>query len=166
MRPIPAWMSSMMKSAPCSRARSWTWWSQSGLATLTPPSACTTSTRKAAGGSSPLDGSFSAAAYSASAVSPPGAVSKGRRWMFSSGTPAQRRKASFAVAAREPRVMPWKPWLKATISRRPVAARASFIAASTAFEPVGPMNCRRWSMPRGARTTSWKRSTKSRLVVV
>ena len=48
---------------------------------------------------------------------------------------------SAAVAARAPRLTPWKALVKATIELRPVTLRASLRAASTAFVPVGPVNC-------------------------
>jgi hypothetical protein len=97
---------------------------------------------------------------------PPGAVSNGSRCTFSSGTPAARRKASLPVSASDPRVMPWKPCVNATTSRRPVTRRASFRAASTALVPVGPMNCSFIVMPRGSSTVPTNASMKSRLVVV
>lgn len=47
------------------------------------------------------------------------------------------------MAARASSDIPWNAFVKATTAFRPVALRASLIAASTQFVPVGPGN---WSL--------------------
>ena len=55
-----------------------------------------------------------------------------------SGTPAGVRTATLPVAASAAAVIPWYAPVKATRPERPVAVRASLIAASTASAPLGP----------------------------
>ncbi len=139
---------------------------------MTPPSAWTGSTRKAAGGDMPLDVSLYWARNCSRCSRPPPSSSapstepKGAWSTCSRGTPEALRNTWLAVQASDPRVMPWKPWVKATTWRRPVTRRASFRAASTALVPVGPENIILWGMLRGSRITSVKRSIKRRLTVV
>ena len=57
------------------------------------------------------------------------------------GTPAPPRWCWLPVAATAPRVTPWKPLVKEMMLVRPLTLRASFMAASTALVPVGPVNC-------------------------
>ena len=56
-----------------------------------------------------------------------------------SGVPAPPRLPALPVSDSEPMVMPWKPLVNEMMLRRPVILRASFIAASTALVPVGPV---------------------------
>src|SRR5699024_2964785 len=87
VRPTAAWMSSMMNRAPTSSASSWISCSHSRLATLTPPSAWTGSTRKAAGGD---PGAGSGAPGEAAGCAPAGGIAQRGRVVGDPGAAARR----------------------------------------------------------------------------
>ena len=124
VRPSPVCTSSQTNSAPCSRHSALRARRGSPAAAGSTPLPCTGSTTNAA--TSPARSSRSSAPASPNGTAaPPG-----------SNGPKPSRNSALPLSASAPVVSPWKPCSQWTIRARPVASRASLIAASTVSVPV------------------------------